>query len=70
MYVLYYCMAFMSVNGTCEDSLAFAPCSGLMSKFSDSVGATLLLWVQKGFLEIWLEYNFIAFLQICAYLFW
>ena len=68
MHVLYYCMEFISVIGICEYSLAFASCSGLMSKFSELVCATLILWVQKGHLQIWLEFNLI-FMQVCTYLF-
>ena len=62
-HLLYYFMDFISVIGTCKDSLASASHSDLISKFPESLWATghknVVLWVQKGVLEIWLHFNFI-----------
>ena len=72
MHILYYCMDVILVIGTCEDFLAFASHSELMSKFPDSVWATLVLWVQKDFLRSGWNSTLLSinFVQVCAFLFW
>ena len=62
MHLLYYFMDFISVTGTCKDSLASALHSDLMSKFPESLWATVyktsVLWVQKGDLAVVQLLNF------------